>query len=257
MTSIGENERNGDETLGDDKQGYEEYTAWESPSERYSRLLEPSYERFIRNLDAVANVSKWSAIPQSFADTASAAQRSVENIQRLHQSVTNDFRRDLGAMMSALDSSASLRAIPPGLDAMQRQHDQMMTALGYIKVRRRRYAQPTPARPRTPLPPAAQPPPLPPMVTTCELDAADVTPQKRGRGRRPGHRTISETHFDRLMCAYCVEKSKTPSRREFQVFAALKYKTVDRRRLTDYANDYCQTDWAGVRLLYGQKFGVE
>ncbi len=64
-------------------------------------------------------------------------------------------------------------------------------------------------------------------------------------------------HFDRLMCAYCVEKGKTPSRREFQVFAAHKYKTVDCHTLTTYANDYCQTDWAGVRLLYGQRFGVE
>lgn len=34
----------------------------------------------------------------------------------------------------------------PGLDAMQRQHDQMMTTLGYIKVRRRRYARPTSSR---------------------------------------------------------------------------------------------------------------
>jgi len=59
------------------------------------------------------------------------------------------------------------------------------------------------------------------------------------------------------MCAYCVEKSATPSRRKFQVFAAHKYKTVDCHTLTTYANDYCQTDWAGVRLLYGQKFGVE
>ncbi len=247
MCSIDENERDGDDTLDDDKEEYEEYTAWESPSERY-----------FRTLDVVSNVPKWSdMLPQSLADTVSAAQRSVENIQRLHQPVITDFHRDLGAMMSALDPGASLRAITSGLDDGVRQHDRMMTALGYIKVRRRRYAQPTPPRPRTVLPPASHPSPPPPMVEACEPDAVPVTPQKRGRGRMPGHRTIDETHFDRLMRAYCVEKSKTPSRREFQVFAAHKYKIVDRHTLTTYANDYCQTDWTGVRLLYGQRFGVD
>lgn len=248
MTSIDENERGGDETLSDGEEEYEEYTAWE-----------PSYERYFRLLDAASNPGKLSNAlpPQSFVDTVSTAQHSIENIQRLHQTVVNDFQRDLGAMMSALDPGASLRATTSGLDDAVRQHDQMMTALGYIKVRRRRYAQPTASRPRTPLPTASHPTSPSPMVEACEPDAVTVTPQKRGRGRQPGHRTINPIHFDRLMCAYCVEKGKTPSRREFQVFAAMKYKTVDRRRLSDYAKDDYKTDWPGVRRLYGQRFGVE
>lgn len=257
MASIDENERDGDDTLRDDEKEYEEYTVWESPSERYFRILEPSYERYFRTLDAVSNVSKlFNLPPQSLADTVSTAQQSVEKIQRLHKSVSTDFHRDLGAMMSAVDPGASLRAITAGLDDAVRQHDQMMTALGYIKVRRRRYAQSTASRPRTPLPTASHPTSPSPMVEACEPDAVTVTPQKRGRGRQPGHRTINPIHFDRLMCAYCVEKGKTPSRREFQVFAANKYKTVDCRTLNVYAHAYYKTDWAGVRRLYGQKFGV-
>ncbi len=259
MCSIDENERDGDDTLDDGKEEYEEYTAWELSYERYFRLLEPSYERYFRLLDAASNPGKLSNAlpPHSFVDTVSTAQHSIENIQRLHQPVVNDFQRDLGAMMSALDASASLRAITSGLDDAVRQHDQMMTALGYIKVRRRRYAQPTPPRPRTPLPTTSRPISPLPTVEACEPDTVIVTPQKRGRGRRPGHCTIDALHFDRLMCAYCTEKSATPSRREFQAFAAHKYKTVDTRRLTQYAHDYCGTDWTGVRLLYGQQFGVK
>jgi len=246
MASIDENERDDDSTVGDDEQEYEEYTAWEPP-----------YERYFHALDTASNVSKWTnMLPQSYVDTVSAVKHSVENILPLHQIVANDFHRDLGAMMSALDHGASLRAITSGLDDAVRQHDQMMTALGYIKVRRRRYAQPTPSRPRIPLPTAAHPTSPLPTVEACEPDVVTVTPQKRGRGRQPGHRTIDPMHFDRLMCAYCVEKGKTPSRREFQVFAAMKYKTVDRRRLSNYAKDF-KTDWQGVRLLYGQRFGVE
>jgi len=163
MASIDENERN-----GDDKEGYEEYTAWEFP-------WEPSYERFFRALDAVSKVSKWSNMPPpSLADTVSTAQQSIQKIQHFHKSVSTDFHRDLGTMMSALDSSASLRAIPPGLDVMQRQHDQMMTALGYIKVRRRRYAQHTSSRLRPSPLLAAQPSSPPPMVKACEPDTATV-----------------------------------------------------------------------------------
>lgn len=257
MCSIDENERGGDDTLDDGNEEFEEYTAWESPSERYSRLLEPSYERYFRTLDVVSNVPKWSAmLPQSLADTVSTAQQSVEKIQRLHKAVSTDFHRDLGAMMSAVDPGASLRAITSGLDNAVRQHDQMMTALGYIKVRRRRYAQPTPSRPRIPLPTAEHPTSPLPTVEACEPDAGIVTPQKRGRGRMPGHRTINAMHFDRIMCAYCTEKSATPSRREFQAFAAHKYKTVDCRTLNVYAHAYYKMDWAGVRRLYRQKFGV-
>lgn len=69
---------------------------------------------------------------------------------------------------------------------------------------------------------------------------------------------IDAMNFDRLMRAYCVENSATPSRTEFQKFAATKYRVVDVRRLSQYAHDYCEgKDWPGVRRQYGQWFGVE